>query len=101
MQQKERKIENSHMSFYKDTNPLHEGPTLMTYSPPKGLTTIGLGLSVSTCEWESIDIQFAIRPAQQMLEGFPGGPVVKNPRASAGDIGSIPGLGRFHMLWSN
>ena len=29
--------------------------------------------------------------------GFPGGPVVKNPPASAGDIrdeGSIPGLGR-------
>ena len=36
----------------------------MTYSPPKGLTTTGLGVSVSTCEWESIDIQFAIRYAQ-------------------------------------
>ena len=27
-------------------------------------------------------------------EGFPGGSVVKNPPASAGDSGSIPGLGR-------
>ena len=26
--------------------------------------------------------------------GFPGGPVVKNPPANAGDIGSIPGWGR-------
>ena len=26
--------------------------------------------------------------------GFPGGSVVKNPPASAGDAGSIPGLGR-------
>ena len=26
--------------------------------------------------------------------GFPGGPVVKNPPASAGDLGLIPGLGR-------
>ena len=26
--------------------------------------------------------------------GFPGGSVVKNPPASAGDLGSIPGLGR-------
>ena len=26
--------------------------------------------------------------------GFPGGPVVENPPASAGDLGSIPGLGR-------
>ena len=28
---------------------------------------------------------------------FTGGPVVKNPPASAGDMGSIPGPGRFHM----
>ena len=27
---------------------------------------------------------------------FPGGPVVKNPPANAGDTRSIPGLGRFH-----
>jgi len=29
--------------------------------------------------------------------GFPGGPVVKNPPANAGDTGSIPGPGRSHM----
>ena len=33
--------------------------------------------------------------------GFPGGAVVKNPPANAGDTGSIPGLGRSHMLQSN
>ena len=33
--------------------------------------------------------------------GFPGGTVVKNPPASAGDTGSSPGLGRSHMLQSN
>ena len=33
--------------------------------------------------------------------GFPGGPVVKNLPASAGDMGSSPGPGRSHMLWSN
>ena len=32
---------------------------------------------------------------------FPGGPVVKNLPASAGDMGSIPGLGRPHMPRSN
>ena len=26
-------------------------------------------------------------------------PVVRNPSAKAGDTGSIPGLGRFHMPW--
>ena len=33
--------------------------------------------------------------------GFPGGTVVKNPPASAGGMGSSPGLGRSHMLRSN
>ena len=32
---------------------------------------------------------------------FPGGPVIKNPRAKAGDTGLNPGLERFHMLWGN
>ena len=27
-------------------------------------------------------------------QGFPGGAVVKNPPANAGDVGSIPGWGR-------
>ena len=34
-------------------------------------------------------------------EDFPGGAVVKNPPANARDMGSSPGLGRSHMLWSN
>ena len=33
--------------------------------------------------------------------GIPGGPVVKNPPANAGDTGLIPGPGRSHMPWSN
>ena len=32
---------------------------------------------------------------------FPGGTVIKNPPASAGDTGSIPGPGRSHMPRSN
>ena len=28
------------------------------------------------------------------FNGFPGGSVVKNPPANAGDVGSVPGLGR-------
>ena len=33
--------------------------------------------------------------------GFPGGSVVKNPPANAGDVGLIPALGRFHWrrIW--
>ena len=33
--------------------------------------------------------------------GFPGGAVVKNLPANAGDTGSSPGPGRSHMLRSN
>ena len=32
---------------------------------------------------------------------FPGGTVVKNPPANAGDMGSSPGPGRSHTLRSN
>ena len=37
----------------------------------------------------------------QRIGDFPGGAVVKNPPANAGDTSSIPGLGRSHMLQSN
>ena len=33
--------------------------------------------------------------------GFPGGTVVKNPPANAGDTSLSPGPGRSHMPWSN
>ena len=36
-----------------------------------------------------------------VIPGFPGGAVVKNPPANSGDMGSSPGLGRSHMLWSS
>ena len=40
-------------------------------------------------------------PFKMHLFGFPGGAVVKNTPANAGDMGSIPGPGRSHMPWSN
>ena len=30
---------------------------------------------------------------------YPGGPMVKNLPANPGDMGLIPSLGRFYMLW--
>ena len=41
------------------------------------------------------------REKRTVFSDFPGGPVVKNLPASAGDMGSIPGLERFHMLRGN
>ena len=37
----------------------------------------------------------------KMILGFPGGAVVENLSANAGDTGSSPGLGRSHMPWNN
>ena len=34
-------------------------------------------------------------------QGFPGGAVVENLPANAGDTGSSPGLGISHMPWNN
>ena len=39
---------------------------------------------------------FNINITQRRESGFPGSSVIKNPSANAGDMGSVPGLGRFH-----
>ena len=39
--------------------------------------------------------------SQEVNWGFPGGAVVENPPANAGDTGSSPGLGRSHVPRSN
>ena len=40
-------------------------------------------------------------PIKTPDKGFPGGVVVKNPTANAGDTGSTPGLAKSHMPGSN
>ena len=37
----------------------------------------------------------------KQVTDFPGGAVVKNPPANAGDTGSSPGPGRYYTPWSN
>ena len=41
-----------------------------------------------------------VRSGKKSHWGFPGGAVVKNPPANAGDTGLSPGPGRSHMPWS-
>ena len=45
--------------------------------------------------------EFRVNTSRVLPEDFPGGPVVKNLPVNAGDMSSVPGLGRFHMPWSN
>ena len=46
-------------------------------------------------------VNLALRPEEAKSNDFPGGTEDKNRPASAGDTGSIPGLGRLHMLQSD
>ena len=49
---------------------------------------------IETCIHEYNNLKPGLKGRNQ---DFPGGPVVRNPPANAGDMGSIPGLGRSHM----
>ena len=48
-----------------------------------------------------INLDMAKTNYNSKLRGFPGGAVVKNPPANAGDRGSSPGPGRSHMPRNN
>ena len=46
-------------------------------------------------------VNLALRPEEAKSNDFPGGAEDKNRPASAGDTGSVPGLGRLHMWQSD
>ena len=59
-------------------------------------------IKVYSMEETIFDLSFEGRvDVKQAERDFPGGAVVKNPPANAGDMGSSPGPGRSHMPWSN
>ena len=66
-------------------------PKSSSKPPPKSIRA-ALVLSVSF---------IAVLFAKIVVGDFPGGAVVKNPPANAGDTGSSPGPGRSHMPRNN
>ena len=53
-------------------------------------------------EGEEVKKDFREEMVNERWRRFPGGSVIKNPPASAGDISvMIPDLGRPYMPWSN
>ena len=62
---------------------------------------IALFLKAACVAFESCVNSTGFHPLHQFTlkihKGFPGGAVVKNPRANAGDTDSSPGPGRSHM----
>ena len=55
------------------------------------------------CMSQSHTLQFPspLLPFKRPLWDFQGGTVDRNLPANAGEMGLIPGPGRFHMPWSN
>ena len=51
--------------------------------------------------WLKLDRERDSQAFKINMLDFPGGAVVGNPPANAGDTGSSPGPGRSHMPWSN
>ena len=51
--------------------------------------------------WTILNFSFFFCKMVGKNPGFPGGAVVENLPANAGDTGSSPGLGRSHMPRSN
>ena len=47
------------------------------------------------------EVQAINEKSMKLMQGFPGGAVVENLPANAGDTGSSPGLGRSHMSRSD
>ena len=56
---------------------------------------VGRGTPSRAREWT------LVKHSEMNCWDFPGGTVVKNPPANAGETGPSPGPGRSHMLWSN
>ena len=50
---------------------------------------------------ENKSLPLRTHPILKVFQGFPGGTVVENLPANAGDTGSSPGLGRSHLPQSN
>ena len=65
--------------------------------------TSGVRVEVDKCYRKPVLLQVwsGNVPIRTPGEGFPGGAVVENLPANAGDTGSSPGLGRSHMPRSN
>ena len=53
---------------------------------------------ISQVQWDSRSLKWTNNNWQRHM-GFPGSSVVMNPPANAGDMGLIPGLGRFPWRW--
>ena len=62
---------------------------------------LALAVLSTLCPFSHYETSISIISHNIDKRGFPGGAVVENLPANAGDTGSSPGLGRSHMPRSN
>ena len=80
-------------------SPAGHGPhysLLFTSSPTHSFLLLAL-LKALRCDLLYSEKESLLRAQKSGFQGFPGGAVVKNPPANAGDTGSSPGPGRSHI----
>ena len=83
-------------------------------APNRQIKAVQLNLRSSSCgtslaiqgfrlrlPMQGVQVWSLLRELRSHMPGFPGGAVVENLPANAGDTGSNPGLGRSHMPRSN
>ena len=82
-----------------------EMKTCKVYRKQKKMKEVNPLLSAITLNINELNFRVKRQRWQNELKNhdqdFPGGLVVKNLPADAGDIDSIPGTGRYHIPWSN
>ena len=82
-----------------------ERKTCKVYRKQKKMKGVNPPLSVITLNINELNFPIKRQRWQNGLKShnqdFPGGLAVKNLPASAGDMGLIPGTGRYHIPWSS
>ena len=80
------------MSLHLSIHGRHSFSKCFSYPPPYWILT---------SNWNRAEEKMRAKDLKWLCQDFPGGVVVKNPPASAGDMGSSPGPWRSHMPRSN
>ena len=87
--------------FWSDSNVLYLGRGSFIYQNSSGEKHSLTHMIHLKCVHFVIHHINKLKNKNHIIGGFPGGAVVENLPANAGDTGSSPGLGRSHMPRSN
>ena len=87
--------------YYKPITVQYYIANCVRWIPRLTLLDLRMHSQNGTCSYVGDLLYYINQILKSQYEGFPGGAVVKNPPANAGDMGPSPGPGRSHMPRSN